>query len=191
MAVSLQKGQKVSLSKEAPNLKEILVGLGWTERPTDGASFDLDASVFMVNADGKCPTDKHFIFYNNLKSPDGAVVHQGDNLTGAGEGDDEKVIIQLPSISPDIKRIYFAVTIHDAEAKKQNFGMISESFIRVVDNATGRELTRYDLGEDASTETAMLFGEVYLNNGEWRFNAIGQGYQGGLAALARQYGINV
>jgi len=191
MAVSLQKGGRVSLNKAAPGLKNIHVGLGWDERATDGADFDLDASAFVVTESGKVKGDDHFIFYNNLKLPDGSVEHTGDNLTGGGEGDDEVLYVHLDKVAPDVSRIVFTVTIHDAEARRQNFGQVANAFIRLVNKDTGAEVLRFDLGEDYSTETAMVFGEIYRQGSEWKFNAIGQGYSGGLRAMAMQYGVNV
>jgi tellurium resistance protein TerD len=167
------------------------VGLGWDVRTTDGQSFDLDASAFMLKNDGKVRTDSDFIFYNQLRSSCGSVEHTGDNLTGQGDGDDESLILQLHKIPLDIERVAVAVTIHDAEARKQNFGQVSNAFMRVVNKDTGTEIARYDLTEDASIETAMIFGEIYRNNGEWKFKAVGQGYAGGLAPLARNFGINI
>ncbi|MBN8502650.1 MAG: TerD family protein, partial [Sphingomonadales bacterium] len=161
MSVSLSKGGNVSLSKEAPGLSKILIGLGWDVRATDGAAFDLDASCFLLDGAGKVRTDADFIFYNNLKSADGSVEHTGDNLTGEGDGDDEALLVDLPRVGSDVQKIAVAVTIHDADARRQNFGSVSNAFVRVVDQATGREITRYDLSEDSSTETAMIFGEVY------------------------------
>ena len=191
MAISLSKGGNISLSKEEPNLKKILVGLGWDTRSTDGSDFDLDASAFLLAGNDKVRSDADFIFYNQLKSPDGAVEHTGDNKTGAGEGDDEAIKIDLARMAPDVTKIAFTVTIHDAEPRRQNFGMVKNAFIRIVNDETGREVVRYDLSEDASTETAMVFGEVYRHGNEWKFRAVGQGYAGGLAALARNYGINL
>lgn len=191
MAISLSKGQNVSLSKTDPSLKNILIGLGWDARSTDGQDFDLDASVFMVGENGKVPSDNHFVFYNQLLSPDGAVEHTGDNLTGDGDGDDESVIVHLEQVQANIKSLFVTVTIHDAEARKQNFGQVSNAFVRLVNHDTGEEVVRFDLSEDYSTETAMVFGEVYRHNGEWKFRAIGQGYSGGLYALCKQYGVNV
>lgn len=191
MAVALQKGGNVSLSKEAPGLTKIAVGLGWDARSTTGADFDLDASAFMLSEEGKALSDRHFIFYNNLTSPDGSIQHQGDNLTGEGEGDDEVVNVELNQVPPEVQKIAFTVTIYDAESRKQNFGMVQNAFIRVVNLDDGQEITRYDLGEDFSTETAMIFGELYRYQSEWKFRAVGQGYDGGLGALARSYGINV
>ena len=191
MAVSLSKGGNVSLSKEAPGLQLIAVGLGWDARETDGVDFDLDASAFMLREDGKVRTDADFIFYNNLRSADGSVEHTGDNLTGEGEGDDEVVNVDLSKIPADIARLAVAVTIHDAEARSQNFGMVSNAFIRVVNRADNQEVVRYDLSEDFSIETAIIFGELYRHGVEWKFRAIGQGYQGGLSPVARSYGINL
>ena len=190
MAISLQKGGNVNLSKEAPNLKKIIIGLGWDPRSTDGATFDLDGSAFLLKNDGKVRGDSDFIFYNNLKSTDGAVVHTGDNQTGEGEGDDERIEIDLTRVPADIDRISITVTIHDAEARRQNFGMVSKAFIRCLNAEGEREIARYDLSEDSSTETAMIFGEIYRYNGEWKFKAIGQGFNGGLGPLARSFGVN-
>lgn len=191
MPITLQKGGNVNLSKEAPGLSKLMIGLGWDARTTDGAPFDLDGVVFLLNAQGKVRSDADFIFYNNLKSPDGAVVHSGDNLTGAGEGDDETINIDLPKVAPDVEKIVVAVTIHDAETRRQNFGMVAKAFIRCVDAANNSEIARYDLSEDSSTETAMVFGEVYRSGTDWKFRAIGQGFAGGLAALAKNYGVSV
>jgi len=192
MAVSLSKGGNVSLDKESGgNLNEILVGLGWDERATDGAAFDLDAVAFIVGSDGKVRTDKDFIFYNQLKSDDGSIEHLGDNTTGAGEGDDEQIKMKLQQIPADVERVIVAVTIHEADTRKQNFGMVSDAFVRVVNTADNKELARYDLSEDMSTETAMVFAEVYRRNNEWKFKAVGQGFAGGLGPLAKSYGVNV
>ncbi|APA69538.1 TerD family protein [Janthinobacterium agaricidamnosum] len=190
MAISLQKGGNVNLSKEAPNLKKIIVGLGWDPRSTDGATFDLDGSAFLLKNDGKVRGDSDFIFYNNLKSTDGSVVHTGDNTTGEGEGDDERIEIDLTRVPADIDRISITVTIHDADARRQNFGMVSKAFIRCLNAEGEKEIARYDLSEDSSTETAMIFGEIYRYNGEWKFKAIGQGFNGGLGPLARSFGVN-
>ena len=189
MALSLQKGGNLSLSKEAPGLTKILVGLGWDPRSTDGTQFDLDASAFLLNATGKVRGDADFIFYNQLKSPDGSVEHTGDNRDGAGDGDDEAIKVDLSRVPADVDKIAFTVTIHDAENRRQNFGQVGNSFIRIVNETNGAEVVRYDLAEDASTETAMIFGELYRNNGEWKFRAVGQGYAGGLRALANGYGM--
>lgn len=191
MAVSLVKGGNVSLTKEAPSMNVALVGTGWDARVTDGQAFDLDASVFLVGENGKVLSDSHFVFYNNTTSPDGAVQHQGDNRTGEGDGDDEQVKIDLTKVAADVKKLVFAVTIHEADSRKQNFGMVSNSFMRVVNNDNGAEIARFDLSEDASTETAMIFGELYRHGAEWKFKAVGQGFAGGTAALATQHGINI
>ena len=191
MAVSLTKGANVNLSKEAPGLRSIRVGLGWDTRVTDGSAFDLDASVFVLGESGKVRSDGDFIFFNNLTGADGAVVHQGDNLTGEGEGDDEVVMVSLDRLPADVAKVSFAVTIYEADKRRQNFGMVSNAFIRVVNGDGGTEIARYDLSEDASTETAMIFGELYRHGGEWKFKAIGQGFGGGLSPLARSFGVNV
>ncbi|NGZ27226.1 MAG: TerD family protein [Magnetococcales bacterium] len=191
MAVSLQKGGNVSLSKIAPNLQEIRVGLGWDVRRTDGAAFDIDASIFILNDQGKVRSDSDFIFYNNRKSTCGNVEHLGDNRTGEGEGDDEQVRIKLIALAADVAKVVVSVTIHDADSRKQNFGQIQNAFIRVVNTADNSELARYDLSEDYSTETAVIFGEIYRNAGEWKFRAVGQGYAGGLGPLARNFGVDV
>ena len=169
----------------------MLIGLGWDARATDGADFDLDASAFLLGASGKVRSDADFIFYNQLKSTDGSVQHTGDNLTGAGEGDDETILVDLAHVPANVQKIVFTVTIHEAEQRRQNFGQVGNAYIRVVNAETNQEVARYDLAEDASTETAMIFGELYRHSGEWRFNAVGQGYAGGLAAMCRQYGINI
>ena len=191
MAVSLQKGGRVSLDKAAPGLKNIHVGLGWDARVTDGKDFDLDASAFLVDASGCVTSDAAFVFYNNLHAPDGSVEHTGDNLTGDGEGDDEVLNVYLEKVSADVAKIVFTVTIHEADARHQNFGQVGNAYIRLVNKDTNAEVVRFDLGEDYSTETAMVFGEIYRQDGVWKFNAIGQGYAGGLAAMARQYGVHV
>ena len=191
MAISLSKGGNVNLSKEAPGLNKIVVGLGWDARATDGAAFDLDASAFLVKLDGKVRTDSDFCFYNNKVVAGGAVQHAGDNTTGAGDGDDETIKVELYKIPADLDKVVFAVTIHEAEIRKQNFGQVNHAYIRVVNEEGGQELARYDLSEDASTETSMIFGEIYRHSGEWKFKAVGQGYAVGLAALAKQYGIDV
>ncbi len=193
MAISLSKGGNISLSKEAGDtgLSTITVGLGWDPRASDGAEFDLDATVYLLAASGKVRADTDFIFYNQKKSTCGSVEHLGDSKSGAGDGDDEQVKIIVTQIPADVQKVAFAVTIHEAEARKQNFGMVANAFIRVVNNNGGKELTRFDLGEDFSTETAVIFGEVYRNNNEWKFKAIGQGFAGGLGPLARNYGVSV
>ncbi|MCV9964049.1 TerD family protein [Pararhizobium sp. BT-229] len=188
--VSLSKGSNVSLSKEAPGMTKAHVGLGWDPRPTDGAAFDLDASVFMLGANEKVRGDADFIFYKNLRSADGSVVHTGDNQTGQGDGDDESVKVDLARIPADVSKLVFVVTIHDAETRKQNFGQVGGAFIRIVDEASGKEVVRYDLSEDYSTQTALLFGELYRNAGEWKFRAVGEGYAGGLLNVCHRYGIN-
>lgn len=190
MAISLQKGGNVNLSKEAPSLTKMVIGLGWDPRATDGKEFDLDGSAFLLKADGKARSDADFIFYNNLKSADGSVAHAGDNRDGQGEGDDEKIMIDLSKVPADIDKISIGVTIHDAEARKQNFGMVAKAFIRCVDANGDKEIARYDLSEDSSTETAMIFGEIYRAGAEWKFKAVGQGFAGGLGPLARSFGIS-
>jgi len=191
MSVSLSKGGNVSLSKEAPGLRAVLVGLGWDVRTTTGADFDLDASALMVGSSGKILSDSHFIFFNNLKSPDGSVEHTGDNLTGEGEGDDEAIKVNLEAVPAEVDKIVITVSIYDAEARQQSFGQVRNAFIRVVNQADDREITRYDLSEDASTETAMIFGELYRNQSEWKFRAVGQGYSTGLRGIAQDFGVNV
>ena len=193
MPISLSKGQKVDLTKGNPSLKKILVGLGWNVNTFDsGADFDLDASAFMLGSNGRCPTEKEFIFYGNLQHASEAVVHQGDNLTGSeGNNDDEQIMIDLTKVPDNIEKIVFTVTIYDAEKRHQNFGQVSNAFIRLVDETNDQELIHYDLGEEFSIETAVVVGELYKHNGEWKFNAIGGGYQGGLAALCERYGIDV
>ena len=192
MPVSLQKGQKVDLTKGNPGLKKIMVGLGWDVNQYDnGADFDLDASAFLLGDNGKVASDSDFVFYGNLAHSSESVIHQGDNLTGEGEGDDEQIKIDLTKVPAEISKIAFTATIYEAEARRQNFGQVSNAFIRIVDDVTGSEIIRYDLGEDFSIETAVVVGELYRHNGEWKFNAIGSGFNGGLAALCRQYGVNV
>lgn len=191
MPVSLAKGGNVSLSKEAPGLTGVRVGLGWDTRVTDGSAFDLDASVFVLNEGGKVRSDADFVFYNNKNGANGAVVHQGDNITGEGSGDDEVVAVSLTQLPTDVQRLSFAVTIHEADTRRQNFGMVSNAFIRVLNADGGAEIARYDLSEDASTETAMIFGDLYRHGGEWKFKAIGQGFAGGLGPLAQSFGVNV
>lgn len=190
MALTLQKGANLSLTKTDPSLTKILIGLGWDPRATDGAKFDLDASALLLGANGKVRSEADFIFYNQLKSLDGSVEHTGDNTTGEGEGDDESIKVDLTGIPSDVDKVVFIVTIHDAEARKQSFGQVGGSFIRIVNQLTSAEVVRYDLAEDASTETAMVFAELYRNGSEWKFRAVGQGYAGGLKALANNYGMN-
>jgi tellurium resistance protein TerD len=191
MSVSLSKGGNVSLTKQAPGLTAVLVGLGWDARTTSGADFDLDASALMVNTAGRILSDQHFIFFNNLTSPDGSVEHTGDNLTGEGDGDDEVIKVNLAAVPADVDKIVFTVSIYEADSRGQSFGQVRNAYIRVVNQADNAEITRYDLSEDASTETAMLFGELYRNSGEWKFRAVGQGYSTGLAGIARDFGVNV
>ncbi|MFP3154366.1 TerD family protein [Lachnospiraceae bacterium ZAX-1] len=192
MAVSLQKGQKVDLTKTNPGLSQIIVGLGWDTNKFDGGGdFDLDAAAFLVGDSGKVSSDGDFVFFGNLKHASGAVEHTGDNLTGEGEGDDEQIKVALATVPANVARIAFAVTIYDAENRKQNFGQVSNAFIRVVDAGTNAELIRYDLGEDYSIETAVVVAELYRNGAEWKFNAIGSGFQGGLSALCGNFGVNV
>ncbi len=190
MPINLTKGQKVDLTKGNPGLKSVMVGLGWDINAFDsGADFDLDAAAFMCGANGVCPTEKEFIFYGNLVHSTESVQHMGDNLTGGGDGDDEEIMIDLEKVPANIEKIVFTVTIYEAEKRRQNFGQVSNAFIRIVDSSNNTELIRYDLGEDFSIETAVVVGELYRNNGEWKFNAIGSGFQGGLAALCGHYGI--
>jgi tellurium resistance protein TerD len=191
MAISLQKGGNVNLSKEAPGLTKVIIGLGWDPRATDGAAFDLDGSAFLLKADAKVRNDSDFIFYNNLKSSDGSVVHAGDNTTGMGAGDDEKIVVDLSRVPAEVEKVSFCVTIHEADARGQNFGMVGKAYIRCLNAAGEAEIARYDLSEDSSTETAMIFGELYRHAGEWKFRAVGQGFKGGLGPLARSFGVNV
>ena len=191
MAISLTKGGNVNLSKEAPGIQQTTIGLGWNPRATDGQAFDLDAIAFLVAENGKVRADNDFIFFNNLKSSDGSVVHQGDNRTGEGDGDDEKLTVDLTKVPADVARVIFAATIYDGAGRNQNFGQVSNAYIRVVNNAGGSEIARFDLSEDGSTETAMIFGELYKHSGEWKFRAIGQGFAGGLGPLAASYGVAV
>jgi tellurium resistance protein TerD len=191
MPVSLSKGGNVSLSKEAPGLTAVIVGLGWDVRTTTGTDFDLDASAIVVDASNKVISDQHFVFFNNLKTPDGTVEHTGDNLTGEGEGDDEQVKVNLQGLPPNAEKIVFPVSIYDAVNRGQSFGQVRNAFIRVVNAAGGTEIARYDLSEDASTETAMIFGELYRNGAEWKFRAVGQGYASGLQGIAQDFGVNV
>jgi tellurium resistance protein TerD len=191
MSVTLTKGGNVSLTKQAPNLRAVMIGLGWDERSTSGAEFDLDASALMLGPNGKILSDQHFVFFNNLKSPEGSVEHTGDNLTGGGDGDDEKILVQLAQVPAECHKIVFPVSIYEAPQRGQNFGQVRNAFIRVVNQDGGAELTRYDLTEDASSETAMIFGELYRHNGEWKFRAVGQGYASGLAGIARDFGVDV
>ncbi|OIK15427.1 chemical-damaging agent resistance protein C [Bacillus sp. MUM 116] len=192
MAISLSKGQKVDLTKTNPGLTNVVVGLGWDTNKYDGGhDFDLDASVFLLGENGKVTTDSDFVFYNNPQGANGSVVHTGDNRTGAGDGDDEQVKINLTAVPASIHRIAFTITIHEADVRNQNFGQVSNAYARIINEATGEELIRYDLGEDFSIETALVVGELYRHNNEWKFSAIGSGYQGGLAALATDFGLQV
>ena len=191
MTVSLQKGGNVSLEKTAPGITKMIAGLGWDTRATDGADFDLDASVFMLGENGKVIDDQSFIFYNNLKSVCGSVEHTGDNTTGEGDGDDESIKIDLSKVPETVNKIAIAVTIHDADSRNQNFGQVSNAFVRIVDENNGAEVVRFDLSEDYSIETAMNFGEIYRHNGEWKFKAIGQGFSGGLRPMAQEFGVNL
>ncbi|WP_035805984.1 TerD family protein [Kitasatospora mediocidica] len=191
MGVSLSKGGNVSLTKEAPGLTAVVVGLGWDARTTTGSEFDLDASALLCNDQGKVANDSNFVFFNNLKSPDGSVEHTGDNTTGEGEGDDESIKISLATVPADVSKIVFPVSIYDAENRQQSFGQVRNAYIRVINQAGGQEIARYDLSEDASTETAMVFGELYRNGAEWKFRAIGQGYASGLRGIAQDFGVNV
>jgi tellurium resistance protein TerD len=190
VSVNLTKGGNVSLTKQAPGLTAVIVGLGWDARTTDGKSFDLDASAIVCNADGKVLSDKHFVFFNNLTTPEGAVQHSGDNLTGEGGGDDEQVKVNLAGLPPEAARVVFPVSIYEADTAGQSFGQVRNAFIRVINQADEAELARYDLSEDASTETAMVFGELYRNGDEWKFRAVGQGYSAGLTGIARDFGVN-
>lgn len=191
MGVSLSKGGNVSLTKEAPGLTAVTVGLGWDARSTTGTDFDLDASAIMAGVSGKVLSDGHFVFFNNLKSVDGSVEHTGDNLTGEGDGDDEQITVNLAAVPPEVDKIVFPVSIYDAAARSQSFGQVRNAFIRVMNQAGGTEIARYDLSEDASTETAMVFGELYRNGAEWKFRAVGQGYAEGLVGIARDFGVGV
>ena len=191
MAISLNKGGNLSLSKTDPSLNPVLVGLGWDARATDGTDFDLDASAFLLSESGKVRGEHDFIFYNQTRSPEGSVEHTGDNRTGAGDGDDEAVRINLAQVPADVQKIAITVTIHEGESRGQNFGQVQNAFIRVVNDQSNTEIVRFDLNEDYSTETAMIFGELYRHNGEWKFRAVGQGYAGGLSAMCQQFGISI
>lgn len=192
MAINLSKGQKINLSKEAPGLKEAIIGLGWDTKQFDGGfDFDLDASAFLVGTNGRVNKDEDFVFYNNLEHPSGSVIHTGDNRTGDGDGDDEAIIIDFSKIPEDVEKVAIAVTIYDAEGRKQNFGQVLNAFVRLVNKEDGQEILRYDLSEDFSIETALVFCEIYRHNGEWKFSAVGSGFQGGLEALCKNYGLEV
>ncbi|KUL28528.1 TerD family protein [Actinoplanes awajinensis] len=193
MSVSLTKGGNVSLTKQAgaAGLSAVTVGLGWDARTTTGTDFDLDASAILADPNGKVLSDQHFVFFGNLQTPDGLVEHTGDNLTGAGDGDDEQINLRLAELPAECDKAVFSVAIYEAEQRKQSFGQVRNAFIRVINQGDGKELARYDLSEDASTETAMVFGEVYRNGAEWKFRAVGQGYASGLRGIAQDYGVNV
>jgi tellurium resistance protein TerD len=191
VSVTLTKGGNVSLSKQAPGLTAVVVGLGWDPRTTTGADFDLDASAIMLDMNGRVLSDSHFVFFNNLKSPDGSVEHLGDNLTGGGEGDDEQIKVNLTAVPAEVGKITFPVSIYEADQRQQNFGQVRNAFIRIVNQADNSEIARYDLTEDAATETAMIFGEIYRSFGEWKFRAVGQGYASGLKGIAQDFGVNV
>lgn len=191
MALTLSKGQNLSLTKTDPGLNNVLIGLGWDPRATDGQQFDLDASIFMLNASGRTRSSDDFIFYNQMKSTCGSIEHTGDNRDGEGEGDDESIKINLSKVPSSIEKLAITVTIDEADVRRQSFGQVGNAFIRIVNDITGAEVVRYDLTEDYSTETAMVFGELYRHNGEWKFRAVGQGYAGGLKAMCDQYGIAI
>lgn len=191
MAINLSKGQKVDLTKSNPGMSKVVVGLGWDTNKYDGGQdFDLDSSVFLLNSAGKASSEADFIFYNNTVGAAGAVEHTGDNRTGEGEGDDEQVKVNLSAVPSSIEKVTFAITIHDGEARAQNFGQVSNSYVRILNEETNEELIRYDLGEDFSIETAIVVGELYRHGGEWKFNAIGSGYQGGLGSLVKDFGLD-
>ena len=197
MGISLVKGGNISLAKAASSsgssndLSKVTVGLGWDPRATDGQEFDLDAVVFLCGSNGKVRSNADFIFYNQARSADGSVVHQGDNRSGSGDGDDEVVEVQLSTLSNDVEKVAFAVTIHDADTRRQNFGMVNNAYVRVINASDGKEIARYDLSEDSSLETAMIFARLYRKNNEWKFRAIGQGFSGGLGGLASSYGVQL
>lgn len=191
MPISLTKGGNVNLSKEAPSMQRAIIGLGWDARSTDGSPFDLDASAFMLKADDKVRGDSDFIFYNQAKSTDGSIEHKGDNRTGAGEGDDEVLRVDLSRVPAEVLKVAFAATIHEAEVRRQNFGMVRRAYIRIVNEGDGQEIARYDLSEDASTEAAMIFGELYRQGSDWKFRAVGQGFAGGLGPLAKNFGVSI
>lgn len=190
MAINLQKGQNVSLSQEAPGISKIQAGLGWDTQNFAGTAFDLDVMLFLTDGNSKVLSDSHFVFYNNLKSPDGAVEHTGDNLTGDGDGDDEVILVDLSRVESRVEKVVFTASIHEAESRRQNFGQVRNAYIRIVDKSNGSEIIRYDLSEDFSVETSIVVGELYRRNNEWKFKAIGQGYRGGLVELLRAHGIN-
>jgi tellurium resistance protein TerD len=191
MGVSLTKGGNVSLTKAAPSLSTLVLGLGWDLRTTTGADFDLDASALVAGTDGKVLTNGHFVFFNNKRSPDGAVEHSGDNLTGEGEGDDETITVTVTALPPEVDKVTVVASIYDADTRGQTFGQVRNAYVRVIDKSNGEELARYDLTEDAATETAMVFGELYRNGEEWKFRAVGQGYASGLAGIAQDFGVTL
>ncbi|PRH76843.1 chemical-damaging agent resistance protein C [Streptomyces solincola] len=191
MAVSLSKGGNVSLTKEAPGLTAVTVGLGWDVRTTTGTDFDLDASAIGVDGSGRVASDGHFVFFNNKATPDQTIVHTGDNRTGEGGGDDEQINVNLAGLPANVDKIVFPVSIYDAVSRSQNFGQVRNAYIRIVNQAGGAEIARYDLSEDAATETAMVFGELYRHGAEWKFRAVGQGYASGLEGIARDFGVNI
>jgi tellurium resistance protein TerD len=191
MAINLQKGQNVSLNAESPGINHLLAGLGWDTQSFAGAAFDLDVMVFLTDGSDKVISDNHFVFYNNLKSPDGSVEHTGDNLTGDGDGDDESILVSLANVEARVEKVIFTASIHEAEQRRQTFGQVRNAYIRIVDKANGQEIIRYDLSEDFSIETSIVVGELYRRNGEWKFKAVGQGYKDGLVSLLRAHGVNV
>ncbi|PAE26437.1 MULTISPECIES: TerD family protein [Bacillaceae] len=192
MGIQLSKGQRIDLTKTNPGLTKAIIGLGWdTNKYSGGHDFDLDASAFLADENSKCANDHDFIFYNNLQHPSGAVIHTGDNRTGEGDGDDEQLVVDFTKIPSHVHRIGITVTIHDAELRQQNFGQVSNAFVRLADESNNQELLRFDLGEDFSIETAVVFCELYRHGNDWKFNAIGSGFSGGLAALCRNYGLQV
>lgn len=192
MGIQLSKGQRIDLTKTNPGLTKAIIGLGWdTNKYSGGHDFDLDASAFLADENSKCANDHDFIFYNNLQHPSGAIIHTGDNRTGEGDGDDEQLVVDFTKIPSHVHRIGITVTIHDAELRQQNFGQVSNAFVRLVDESNNQELLRFDLGEDFSIETAVVFCELYRHGNDWKFNAIGSGFSGGLAALCRNYGLQV
>lgn len=192
MSISLSKGQKIDLSKASPGLTKVIIGLGWdTNKYSGGHDFDLDASAFLVGENGKVTNDLDFIFYNNLQGGNGSVIHTGDNRTGEGEGDDEQIKVDFSKVPKRVHKIAITVTIHDAIQRKQNFGQVSNAFVRVINEENNQEVLRYDLAEDFSVETAIVVCEIYRHGGEWRFSAVGSGFEGGLAALCRNYGLQV
>jgi tellurium resistance protein TerD len=192
MAISLQKGQKVDLTKTNPGLTKVVAGLGWDTNKYDGqSSFDLDASAFLLTAEGKVVSEKDFVFYGNPSGGNGSVIHSGDNRTGQGDGDDEQININLSAIPQEVEKVAFTITIHEGDVRNQNFGQVSNSFVRIFNEDNQQELTRYDLSEDFSIETAIVVGELYRHGGEWKFSAVGSGYQGGLAALCKSFGLEI